>query len=258
MRPFASWAKIIGHRGSAGSAPENTLISLREAFEAGAQAVHFDVMLARDGVPVLFHDDMLDRTTNAKGPTRERTSVELKALDAGSWFLPQCAGEPVPTLDEALRLCASLGLRINIELHPASTDAAALASAVIESLETHWSVSSSLPLISSRNPDCLMVFRDRQPDWPRGMVFHELPRLWRDMVIPLELTTYHGNNRNPNLLLELVATAKPVYAYVVNDLKRARSLSALGIAGIVSDYPGQMSGHGVLSPPRGDMQITSG
>lgn len=94
--------EIIAHRGFSARAPENTLVSLEAAIEAGAESVEFDLHTAACGTPVLFHDAMLGRTTNGVGPLRRRPLAHLKALDAGSWFGPEFAGERIPTQDEAL------------------------------------------------------------------------------------------------------------------------------------------------------------
>jgi glycerophosphoryl diester phosphodiesterase len=96
--------EIIAHRGYSGKAPENTLASLEAAVVAGADAVEFDLHTAACGTPVLFHDDMLSRTTNGVGPVRRRTLVQLKTLDAGKWFAPEFAGERIPSFEEALAL----------------------------------------------------------------------------------------------------------------------------------------------------------
>ena len=240
MRPLSAWAKVIGHRGSSGTAPENTLLAFREAHDAGAQAVEFDVVLARDGTPVVFHDNTLDRTTDATGFVWDHTVDELKRLDAGSWFLPQCAGEAIPTFEEALKLCASLGLRINVEIKPQPGSEIRTAEAVVEALDRFWPVEQSLPLLSSFAVESLITALALKPDWPRGILFDLLPADWRARIDQVQPTTLHGNAKYPSLLLELVATAKPVYAYTVNDVKRARGLFALGIAGIFTDYPGQM------------------
>ena len=240
MRPFSAWAKVIGHRGSAGTAPENTLLSFREAHDAGALAVEFDIVLARDGVPVVFHDDRLERTTNGTGYVWDHTAEELKQLDAGSWFLPQCAGEPIATLEETLKLCASLGLRINMKIKPQPGLEARTAEVALEAIDRFWPMEDSTPLISSFAIDSLATALELKPDLPRGLLFDLLPADWRDRVERVQATTLHGNAKYPSQLLELVATAKPVYAYTVNDVKRARGLFALGIAGIFTDYPGQM------------------
>ncbi len=94
--------EVIAHRGFSARAPENTLVSLEAALEAGAESVEFDLHTAACGTPVLFHDAMLGRTTNGVGPLRRRPLAHLKALDAGSWFGPEFAGERIPTQDEAL------------------------------------------------------------------------------------------------------------------------------------------------------------
>ncbi len=94
--------EIIGHRGYAAAAPENTLASLEAALAAGARAVEFDLHVASCGTPVLFHDVNLGRTTNGVGPVRRRTLGQLQAMDAGKWFSPEFAGEKVPSLTEAL------------------------------------------------------------------------------------------------------------------------------------------------------------
>ena len=94
--------EIIGHRGYAASAPENTLASIEAALSAGARAVEFDVRVAGCGTPVLIHDETLDRTTDGDGPVERRSIEELQTLDAGSWFDPEFTDEQIPTLSRAL------------------------------------------------------------------------------------------------------------------------------------------------------------
>jgi len=101
--------EIIAHRGYSGRAPENTLVAIEAAIAAGADAVEFDLHVTRDGVPVLFHDATLDRTTDGEGPLSERSHAEIRSLDAGTWFDRSFAGEPVPSLDEAF---AHIGRRL--------------------------------------------------------------------------------------------------------------------------------------------------
>ena len=96
--------RLIGHRGAKENAPENTLASIREAARQGARWVELDVMLSRDQRPVIIHDDTLDRTTSGTGPVPLRDVADLRALDAGTWFDPRFAGEPLPTLEEAAAL----------------------------------------------------------------------------------------------------------------------------------------------------------
>jgi glycerophosphoryl diester phosphodiesterase len=97
--------QVIAHRGSSLDRPENTLASMQRAIEAGATAVEIDVRTTSDGHLVILHDATLDRTTDGSGPVRDKTLVEVRQLDAGSWFDPAYAGEGVPTLKDVLVLC---------------------------------------------------------------------------------------------------------------------------------------------------------
>ena len=99
--------EIIGHRGYAAHAPENTLVSLDAALRVGARAVEFDVRVASCGTPVVIHDETLDRTTDGDGPVLLQTVEQLRTLDAGTWFDPEFAGERIPTLADALDHVAS-------------------------------------------------------------------------------------------------------------------------------------------------------
>jgi glycerophosphoryl diester phosphodiesterase len=102
--------EIIAHRGYSARAPENTAAAVEAAVAAGADAMEFDLHVTRDGIPVLFHDETLDRTTDGHGPLRACTFAEISGLDAGSWFDAAFANERVPTLDDALaRVCGRIG-----------------------------------------------------------------------------------------------------------------------------------------------------
>ncbi|HEY4313230.1 MAG TPA: glycerophosphodiester phosphodiesterase family protein [Pirellulales bacterium] len=100
---------VVAHRGASRVAPENTLPAFEAAVRLGVDMVELDYLHTADGVPVAFHDEELDRLTNArtfwggeKIPLATKTLAELKMLDAGSWFAPQFAGTRIPTLEEAI------------------------------------------------------------------------------------------------------------------------------------------------------------
>ncbi|WP_322818180.1 glycerophosphodiester phosphodiesterase [Tepidiforma sp.] len=88
---------VIGHAGAAGEAPANTLAGVRACLDAGAEAMEIDVQLCADGIPVLMHDETVDRTTNLTGRVRDLPLAALQTADAGD-------GEPVPTLEQVLDL----------------------------------------------------------------------------------------------------------------------------------------------------------
>lgn len=95
---------VTGHRGCKAYMPENTLLSFREAFRLGVDVLEFDIQLTRDGVMIVMHDDMVDRTTNGTGAVGFKTLDEIKALDAGVKF--GYPGTRVPTFEETLQLIA--------------------------------------------------------------------------------------------------------------------------------------------------------
>lgn len=124
---------VFAHRGGSGLAPENTLAAFDRAQALGVDGLELDARLSRDGVVVLHHDPLLDRTTNARGPVEALTAAELARVDAGHRFggpgrWPfRGLGIGVPTLSDVLDRYRDL--RIIIEL---KVDAEPLARAVID------------------------------------------------------------------------------------------------------------------------------
>lgn len=97
---------VVAHRGLLRHAPENTLASFRACLELRL-GFEFDVQRTKDGRLVCIHDTTVDRTTDGKGPVSSRSLLDIKRLDAGSWFSSEFKGEPVPTVDEVLMLVAA-------------------------------------------------------------------------------------------------------------------------------------------------------
>jgi glycerophosphoryl diester phosphodiesterase len=98
----ASLPLVIAHRGASFEAPENTIVAFELASAYGADAIHLDVQLSRDGRPVVIHDGALERTTDGTGAVGDRTVRELKRLDAGAWRGPRFRGQRIQTLEEVL------------------------------------------------------------------------------------------------------------------------------------------------------------
>ena len=111
--------EVIGHRGAAGLAPENTLASFRTAIALGVDAVEFDLHVSRDGELVVIHDDTLERTTTGAGRVEALSLEEIRRADAGVKWGPRFAGERVPTLREVIDLVGGTAppqFRLNVEL----------------------------------------------------------------------------------------------------------------------------------------------
>jgi glycerophosphoryl diester phosphodiesterase len=124
--------KVIGHRGAAGLAPENTFAGFDLALAMGVDGLETDVQRTQDGKLVLFHGDRLDKTTNGTGVLQETPWQELQQLDAGSWFDAKYAGERIPLLVEALR---RYGTRTQFDLEVKQTGIEAEVLSVVEQLQ---------------------------------------------------------------------------------------------------------------------------
>ena len=232
---------LIGHRGAAAAAPENTLASIRRARQLGASWVEFDVKLTREGVPILMHDDRLERTTSGRGCVADHTLAAIRELDAGGWFAPAFDGEPVPTLEEALAACAEIGLGINLEIKPCPGRDQETAHAVLDIVQAHGAADLPPLLISSFAHGCLAVARERAPDVPRGYLCSRLPRDWAAELEHYGCATLHTDHRRIRgaQLAELRAAGVPVLLYTVNDPRRVRKLLELGVTAVFTDRVGE-------------------
>ncbi len=215
---------IVGHRGACGHAPENTLRSFAKAITLGCQRVELDVHVSADGVPVVIHDDTLDRTTSGKGSVRTLTLAELKKLDAGN-------GENIPTLGEVMELCCGK-VELQIELKDRRSPPL-----VAELIQKRWD--RCKVVITSFDVALLDEFARRMPDIPLGLLNRD-PNL--DMI---SLAKGRGHRwicpRFNIVSQELVNRAHAanvlVYVYHVNDRQIAKDLIMWKVDAIGTDYP---------------------
>ncbi len=230
---------VIGHRGAAALAPENTLAGLRAAATAGARWVEFDVKLTGDDVCVLIHDETLDRTTDGQGRIAEMTLAAIQRYDAGCRFAPEFAGERVPTLVAAIGELERLGLGANIEIKPCAGRAVETARATVAVVAAHWPRTLPAPLISSFDRDCLAAVRDVAPDLPRGLIAERLPADWRDAVDSLDCRSMHLGNRKltPAIAAEVLAAGLKLAVWTVNEPAESARWRAAGAHAIITDRP---------------------
>lgn len=207
--------------------------SFEKALELGADAIEFDVALTRDGVPIVIHDDTLDRTTNGHGPVEDALSADLARLDAGSW-----KGTPthLPLLAEVLDAFAPRTL-LNLEIK-ASPRRGQLVEACANAVAERGAVDRVV--FSSFDHDALRVLRQLLPGARIG-VLSEAMGLERAMACADELG---AENVHPPLMLitpELVdrihATGRRVWTWTVNESDWIARTIANGVDGIFSDWP---------------------
>ncbi len=228
---------VISHRGASAHAPENTLAALRAAAALNLPAVEIDVRVSRDGACVLIHDADLDRTTNGSGRVAAHTLAELRELDAGAWFGAGFAGEPMPTLAEALDLCAELGLGVNLDIKSLRGGEAAVAGAACAVLKDHGK-HTPVAIVTSLRGRCLHVVRREMPEIAVGVVLR-YGRFGRAMAEARELGCVamhvlwwrlHGR-----LTRRIKAAGLYLGAFTVNEPARAATLRANGVDYLFSD-----------------------
>jgi len=230
---------IIGHRGAAGHAPENTMASFWLAYEFGAHAIELDTTLSADGELVVIHDDTIDRTTDGRGFVDEMTVKELKQYDAGRWYHPRFEGERIPTLEEVL-LQLPESFIINIEIKGSSGKLEERLAKLLVQCNRVETV-----FISSFRHKSLRYLKQLLPEIKVGLGYTA------DVVDHIAF----ANNFTPSLyslhphhaliglheIQEAVDQGIEVYPYTVNDPEKMKTLIEAGASGIITDYPDRMS-----------------
>lgn len=235
--------RVIGHRGAAAAAPENTLASIRRAAEEGAPWVEFDVMLTADGVPVLFHDDSLLRTTGREGAMSETPFAALAGLEVGAWFAPEFAGEPLPSLEQALALMLELGLHPYVEIKSTRGRDVETAVRALEVAEACWPGDRPPPLFCSFSVMSLAALRALRPGLPLALNALAPAEGWRDQLRALGCLSYHLLEREvtPELARAVHEAGYQLASYTVNEGESARRLVAQGVDAIVTDRPAEIA-----------------
>lgn len=241
-------ALVVGHRGAAAVAPENTLPALRRAVEDGADAVELDLRASLDRRLVVIHDDTVDRTTDGAGRVGEMTLEELRALDAGHAFTPDRGrshpfrdeGVRIPTLDEALEALGELPVIVELKSEAAGRRLATW-------LEERPEAAARM-LVGGADPGAVGP-PSRLARWRSA---------WRDELVPYVLLGKVGlaglavpeaaalmvperRYLVPIVSSRFVARAHRdgfgVHVWTVNRPDRMRALLAMGVDGILSDAP---------------------
>jgi glycerophosphoryl diester phosphodiesterase len=230
--------KVIGHRGAKAYAPENTLESIETAVSIGVEWVELDVKLTRDGVPIIFHDETLDRTTNGSGPVALMNYEDVKQLEAGSWYGDSFAGIKIPTLEEALDVILKHGLGFNMEIKPCPGREKETAEAALDVLTQSWEEMDKI-LISSFQHVSLETALDIAPDYARGLLLDDMPENWKELSVYLDAATINLNAKKITRAIadDVMDMEKPLLAYTVNDPMEAKALQRLGVDAFFSDSP---------------------
>ena len=240
LEPF-----VIAHAACKGHAPENTLAGLRAALELGADGMEVDVQATADGVPVLLHDPTVDRTTDGQGEVAKMSLAQVKALDAGarqadapSGFEGRFAGEPVPTLAEALDLTRGRALMV-LEIKQFDIEEQVLRVVRDLGAVNDCVVHSFLPQIVAR---C----RALEPSLPAALLTSAADVTdWASLfAFALSLNAQGVSVFFPRVDAGVVRQAHLrklfLYTWTVNEAKDMRRLRDCGVDAITTDYPDRL------------------
>lgn len=229
---------LIGHRGAAGLAPENTLEGFEKAKSLGLNWVEFDVQVCATGEWILFHDAELCRTTNGHGLLRQTPWAILKTLDAGSWFKTTYQNARIPLLEDALSTLIDLGIHPNIEIKIEDESKIPTITTLFDlyhRIQSVWPTTQPPPLISSFNHQTLRIMRSIIPMyWPLGALFPESTVI-NSASLNFDSLHCHYSAITPTLFEESKKHNHPLLVYTVNDPIQIQSLMIQGTFGIFSD-----------------------
>lgn len=230
---------VIAHRGARKVAPENTLSALRLAKEQGLGWVEVDAKLTMDGVPILMHDDTLDRTTDATGFVSDASWKMIQMLDCGSWFDPQFAGEKIPRLTDVLQMVLESGLNVIVELKPCPRRAQATTMVTLIEMAKLWPEGDRLPIISSFDIESLVTAKQLLPHWPRLLLLAAWCEDWKTQMerAQASLIALRDDFITLERIQKILEKQKTIIAYTIDDPTRAKELLGWGVKAVISDNP---------------------
>lgn len=216
---------IVGHRGVAGHAPENTLASFKKAIALGCKRTEFDLRLSRDGQPVVIHDRTVDRTTDGTGAVSELDMSEIKKLNCD-------LGQKIPTLQEAVDVCKGR-IDLQIELKAPGT-----ARAACESIVRNQIIDNVL--VTSFTLDYLVEIKKFSSLIRIGLLLKGVPdeKLW-DSIKGMSLDYICPEAPFVSKGFVNIAHEKglKVYVYGVNDVAAWERMEKFGVDDIGTDFP---------------------
>jgi len=228
---------MVAHRGLSAHAPENTLSAFRLAVERGADGIELELQPSADGVPMVIHDAMLQRTTDGTGAVRELTAREIQQYDAGGWFHPDFAGEHVPTPHEVFEAFRTQ-TRYNLELKVLDPNDQRIAAPVLDAIRP-FELTEQV-LISSFYLPALAWVKAEMPKLPCALIIPQ-PKPNQQALsrwaFPLSFEAYHLHDSvvSAEHVAAVHQQGKRIGVWTVNDAQRKAELTAWGADAILTD-----------------------
>ncbi|EGR0669243.1 glycerophosphoryl diester phosphodiesterase [Vibrio vulnificus] len=227
---------IVGHRGVAGSYPENTRVSVQAAIDLGLSWVEIDVQPTKDNVLVVCHDHTIDRCSNGKGRVDAYSLKELLAFDFGGWFDEAFAGEQIMTLESLLNLAAEYDLGLNIEVKVDNHDVGKVA-LNLKNLLDKSPLTADKILLSSFSHDIILQLHQHCPGYKLGVLSERLSQRDRQVLKEVNAFSCNLNYRwiTEKHIRDLKTGGYQIWCYTVNQADKFRYLDK--VDAIFSDHP---------------------
>ncbi len=233
---------LLGHRGAGGEAPENTWPAFEKAKAAGMHGFEVDVMLTRDGAPVVVHDMTLHRIAGGRGAVKSMTLAALERLDVGSHFHPRFAGERIPRLEEVLDYYGK-DMILDVELKGPNPFCEGIEKVVVALIRERGLIDSVI--ISSFNPVILKRVAALEPRIRMGSNYISDPiLLLRRIWFAPFLKPYSKHPQPYQVDEEYMARQRKrgikVMPWGVNGEEEMKRMLGLGVEGIITDHPAKL------------------
>jgi glycerophosphoryl diester phosphodiesterase len=225
----------IAHRGYSGKYPENTMMSFENAVIEKCDGIETDVQLTRDGEMVLCHDELLERTTDGSGLLVNYTFNELRKLNASVNF--KNTNEKIPTLKELLDLAKESEIILNLELKNSVIEYKGLEEKVIDLVHSYGLQDKII--ISSFNHYSVKKCKEISPDLQCGILYESVIYNVGSYAKSLGVDACHPNfyTLKPYIVEEIKKNGLKINAYTVNEEEYMEMMIAMGIDGIITNYP---------------------
>lgn len=237
--------EIVGHRGASHDAPENTLASVKLAWEQNADAAEIDIYLTTDEKVICFHDRELGRTAPGKKMIAECSwADDLQGLDAGSWKDPRWAGEPIPMLADVLATIPDdkrlfVEIKVGPEIVPYVVPLVAESGKRPEQIAFISFNAGSCRAIKQALPEhevYLLSGFEKRDDGTMTPTIAELIAEAKDLGID-GIDVNYGGPLTPEAVAEVHAAGMFIAAWTVDDPAVARKLHAVGVDSITTNKP---------------------
>lgn len=231
----------FAHRGASGRYPENTILAFEKALEFGANGIETDVQMTKDGILVLMHDEMVNRTTDGIGFVKDFTFSEIKKLDAGSYFSKEYVNEKVTSVEELLLMVKGKNIILNFEIKNNIIEYPNIEEKLLDIIYRYGMQKNVI--ISSFNHYSMVKIKKLSSEIKTGLLYMEnlyCPEKYAKYVGAEAIHPYYYSV-NREIVNKVKQEGIMINTFTVNDTNYMKYLMDLGVDGIITNYPEKLN-----------------